>query len=367
MERLEEVQIKLTRVRNFLEEKKLKAVLLKTQPNFSWLTGGGLNMVGVVTEMGVTSLLITQEAQYVIANRIEAKRMMVEEGLEDLGFTLLEHEWYEDRELELVKEIVGDVPVGCDVSAYGFINIGAQFKPLRYELTAAEIERYKFLGEKVSTAIERVLLSVKPGDTEAEITGRLSAELWKDRIDPAGYMAAADERARLYRHPIPTMNKVQKYLMLCINARYKGLITTITRLVHFGPVPSSLLNQYRDNVEIECIMIANTRIGEEMRRPLLAGIEAYARMGYHEEWKLHHQGGPMGYYARDIRVTPATSELVRENQAFCWNPTISGTKSEDGFIITSQGIIMITKPVLFPTLKLEVEGQEFVRPGILTL
>jgi len=365
MERLQEIQGKLMKVRSFLAEREINAVLLKKQPNFCWLTAGGLNMVGIATEVGVTSLLVTKDAHYVIANRIEAERMMREEELEALGFTLLAYEWYEDQELELVKKITGNTPVGCDVSIGGLKNIDSQFKFLRYELTAQEVERYLFLGSKVSLAIEKVLMEVSPGDTEAEITGRLSAELWQDRIDPTGYMAAADERAYLYRHPIPTMNRVKNYLMLCVNARYKGLITTVTRLVHFGSAPDSLLTQYRNNVEIECVMMANTRIGSEVRVPFLAGLEVYKNLGLPEEWKLHHQGGAMGYYARDIRVTPDSTDLVCRNQAFCWNPTISGTKSEDGFIVTPEGPVMITKPVLFPALKLEVDGQEFVKPAIL--
>lgn len=75
----------------------------------------------------------------------------------------------------------------------------------------------------------------------------------------------------------------------------------------------------------------------------------------------------MGYYERDIRVTPDCQQIVRKNQAFCWNPTISGTKSEDGFIVTENGPIMITKPFIFPTLKIEVEGVSFVKPDLLVL
>jgi len=367
MERLQEVKEKLTRVRNFMESNDIKVVLIKKQPNFTWLTAGGLNMVGIATEAGVTSLLVTHNEHYCISNRIEAARMMDEEGLNSLGFKLLSYEWYEDRELELVKEVTGGVKIGCDVSVGGYINVDSGIKELRYELTQGEIERYLFMGNKLSLAIEKVLTEIKPEESEAEITGRLCAELWKDRIDPVGYMAAADERAKLYRHPIPTMNRVRKYLMLCINARYKGLVTTITRLAHFGDIPESLLKQYQKNVEIECIMITNTRIGEEIRVPLLAAIEEYKKIGLPEEWKLHHQGGSMGYYARDIRVSLKNNELIRKNQAFCWNPTISGTKSEDGFIVTPDGPVMITKPVIFPTLKLNINGHDFTRPAILSL
>ncbi len=44
---------------------------------------------------------------------------------------------------------------------------------------------------------------------------------------------------------------------------------------------------------------------------------------------------------------------------------MSGTKSEDGFIAQKEGFVFITKPVLFPTLKIQAEGINFVRPNIL--
>ncbi len=72
MKRLDEVLLKHRRVADLLAQKDLDAVVLKKQPNFSWLTGGGLNMVGIASEMGVTSLLITKDCRYVLANRIAA-------------------------------------------------------------------------------------------------------------------------------------------------------------------------------------------------------------------------------------------------------------------------------------------------------
>lgn len=365
MQRKQEVDIKLQRVRELLKKKGLDALLIKKQPNFSWLTAGGLNMVGITTEVGATSLLITHSDCYVIASRIEAGRMMQEEGLENLGFTLLDYEWYDNKEMDLVREVVGTGRIGGDLAVPGVENLTTDINRMRYSLTEGEIQRYLFLGDKVSEAVEKTLTEVEAGDTEAEITGRLAARLWKHRIDPTGYMAAADERVRLYRHPIPTMNKVKKYLMLCVNARYQGLIVTITRLVHFGPISAELKKQYRDNVEIECRMIAKTKIGTPMNVPFLAAIDLYESMGYHGEWKLHHQGGAMGYYGRDTRVNHGTDEIIQPNQAFCWNPSISGTKSEDGFIVTPDGPIMITHPVIFPTMEMEIEGIKFSRPDIL--
>ncbi len=364
MERKEEVRIKLERVRNFLRENDLSAMLVKKQPNFSWITAGGVNFVGMATEMGVTSVLITEKDQFVIANKIEAKRMRDEEV--DNMFEVLEYEWYEDREMEIVKKIVGDGKVGCDAVLPETQFVDNTFKKLRYELTEGEIERYLYLGEKLSKIVEEILMyETKPGETEIEVAGKISAKLWKEGIEPTAFMIASDERIRNYRHPISKNKKIEKLVMASVNARYKGLIATMTRMAHFGKIPESLRKQYKDNVEIECIMITKTKIGEEMRIPVLSAIEEYEKRGYKDEWKLHHQGGSMGYYPRDIRVTPTTMERVYRNQAFCWNPSITGTKSEDGFIITEKGPIMITKPVIFPTLRVEVEDMTFIKPDML--
>ena len=59
-----EILEKEGRVRDFLCSKGLKALLLKRQANFSWVTCGGLNVVGITTEFGATSLLITEDAKY---------------------------------------------------------------------------------------------------------------------------------------------------------------------------------------------------------------------------------------------------------------------------------------------------------------
>ncbi len=364
----EEFLVKEKRLIGLLEAQNLKAILLKKQANFSWLTGGSLNMVGIATEMGVTSILVTKEARYLIANKIEAARMMDEEGLKELGFELLEYEWHVEREAELVRKIAGDLSqVGADVGFGQCRNLDAELKKLRYSLTENEIERYLFLGEKLSQAVEKVMLRIKPGDTECEIAGRIGAELWKGRIDPTGFMVAADDRIYLYRHPIPTERMIKRYVMVSVNARYKGLITTITRLLHFGKPEAKLLKQFQDNLEIDCRMAEATKPGVPAKVPFEVGLETYRKLGYQDEWQLHHQGGAMGYYARDIKVTSETNEVIFENQAYCWNPSISGTKTEDGIIVTANGQLFITKPVIYPKVELEVNGTTMIKPGLLII
>ena len=105
MNRLAEVEFKLVRVRQMMREAGLAAAIFKTQANFAWLTAGGNNAVGIATELGAMSILVTAEDRYVITNAIEARRAMEEEALGELGFKLLSFDWFESRELELAREV----------------------------------------------------------------------------------------------------------------------------------------------------------------------------------------------------------------------------------------------------------------------
>lgn len=368
MTRIEELQEKEKRLLQLMATSGLEGVLLKKQANFSWLTAGGYNRVGLATETGVTSLLVTRTGRYVIANRIEMRRMLVEEGLDELGFEPLQHEWYEDREMELVKKIVPDASkVGSDSEGTATIPIEGAIKKLRYRLTSAEIERFCFLGEKASIAVEKVMLGVRPGDSELEIAGRFGPELWRHSIDLPGVLVAADDRIYSYRHPIPTPKLLQRHLMVAVNARYKGLVLSLTRMLHFGRPTPALAKQFRKNLEIECRMIAATKPGTALTAPLEAAQAAYAEFGSNQEWQLHHQGGGIGYTGRDFKVIPGMAGVVEENQAFCWNPTITGTKTEDSFIARTGGALILSFPVAFPAETVTVGGNSYARPGLLVI
>jgi len=110
--------------------------------------------------------------------------------------------------------------------------------------------------------------------------------------------------------------------------------------------------------------MAHTRPGTPARDVLQKGIEAYKGKGFPEEWKLHHQGGSIGYVPREYRVNFKTPDIIQENQPFTWNPSITGTKSEDTILATSKGPEMITYPILYPTLSMTVGGISFTRPAI---
>jgi Xaa-Pro aminopeptidase len=348
-----------------MEQLKLDGILLRKQCNFSWLTAGGLNLVGIATEMGVSSLLITPEKEYVICNNIESPRMEQEEKLVEQGYEIRSFKWYNDQERQIIEELTKGGKVGCDAAFPGTEDISKQFNPLRYSLTPWEVERYKEVGFLTSKAIEETAKTIEPGNKECEIIGRLAEHLWANRLDFITTFCAADERISNFRHPIATEETIKNRAMLCVNARKWGLIISLTRFVQFGKVPEELQKKYDANVYIDCVMMANTFPGRPAVEAFNKGIEAYRTTGYTEEYQLHHQGGSIGYAGRDYKVNFNSTEIVQENQGFAWNPSITGTKSEDTMLATSEGPLLLSKPVIFPELTLEVGGYTFTRPAIL--
>jgi Xaa-Pro aminopeptidase len=151
-------------------------------------------------------------------------------------------------------------------------------------------------------------------------------------------LVAADTRISRFRHPIPRGERIRERAMVVVCAERGGLYANLTRMVDFVP-PDDELRRRRD----ACDTILR-RLRSEATRPRRTLAEVfedctrfYAEAGYPHEWRLHHQGGLTGYATREVVATPHTALPIQSNQAFAWNPSITGTKSEETFILTEAG------------------------------
>jgi Xaa-Pro dipeptidase len=362
-----EITEKRRRLTGLMDRLGLDGVLLRKQSNYSWYTAGRLNLVGAATELGVASILVTRDHQYILCNAIELKRIDGEDRLGEQDFEFRSYPWYDEREAGSAAEIVKGGKLGCDSAFPDATDISKELNPLRWSLTSWEIERYRELGRLASKAAEETCAAVRPGDKECQVIGRLAERLWADRVDYITVLAAADERISQLRHPIPTEKKIEKRLMLSVNARKWGLIVSLTRFVQFGKLPAELKKRYEDCVYVDSVLMANTIPGKPVLDAFTAGLAAYKEKGFEKEYELHHQGGSIGYQGRDYKVNFKSTEVVQENQGFTWNPSITGTKSEDVMLATSKGALLITRPVIYPKLRMSAGGQSFERPAILEL
>jgi antitoxin VapB len=207
----------------------------------------------------------------------------------------------------------------------------------------------------------------QPGETEHQIAARLDFESRNRGIQPIVNLIATDERIFAYRHPLPTFKKLNRYAMLVLCGRRWGLVCSITRLVHFGSIPEELRRKADAVAKVDAALIAATRPGNNLSQVFQRGVEAYADNGFLDEWKLHHQGGPAGYEPREYIATPATKDAVIIGQAFAWNPSITGAKSEDTIQIGEFDNEILTAIPGWPIVEVEVDGKIYPRPAILEL
>ena len=153
--------------------------------------------------------------------------------------------------------------------------------------------------------------------------------------------------------------------MLVVGGSKWGLGISATRLVHFGELPAELADKHTAVCQVDAAFILETRPGAAVKDIFNKATELYKETGYPDEWRRHHQGGATGYTPRDYKGGQESSQIVREDQAFAWNPSITGTKSEDTTIARADQTEIISQAEAWPMLEVDYQGQKIARPDIL--
>ncbi|MBC7806225.1 MAG: M24 family metallopeptidase [Akkermansiaceae bacterium] len=364
----EEIREKDRRIVAFLAEQNLSGLIITGTRNFAWATCGRDNHVVKGSDGGVGHALYTADGgKYILCDNIEEARLKEEEGLEAQGFRFVTGAWHTFDPGAEAARITGSGTLAADTMMGGAkltIVDGSELAPLRYELTPAEIERYKWLGSVTGEAMTVTAQAIDPGMTEHEVGAVLDHFLQDEGVTPYLTLVASDERIAKYRHPIPTDKAVERLVMYVTCAQAFGLIACATRIVSFGSIGSDLKKRHEACCLVDTVFNLSSKPGASIADVFEAGQEAYAARGYGDEWGLHHQGGATGYAGRDYKAVPGMAQTVRQNQAFAWNPSITGTKTEDTIIATADGPVVLTPAPDFPTVKVETSLGVMDRPAI---
>ena len=328
------------RLRELMERLELGALLLRRSANFAWYTNGGDNRVDRASPLGVADVLITLDGEYIFTNNIEAPRMREEQTP---GFEVVEHSWYED-EAATIRQVVGDVSLGTDFSLEGTPDVSSEVAHLRYVLDSDALERYRKVGADAAAAVTEAAGTLEPGMSERETAANLAAACRRRGLFSSVLLAAADDRIASYRHPIPHGEIIGRRAMLVVSAERGGLYANVTQMVHFEE-PNGELKQRQKACEaiLQQMREEATTSGRTLADAFADCQRFYAEAGFPEEWKLHHQGGMTGYASREIIATPQTHQEIRVGQAFAWNPSITGAKAEETFVLTESGPDVITR------------------------
>jgi antitoxin VapB len=360
---MSEFSHKINLLRDLAARHDLEAVLLQRASNFAWITCGASAYINTASGLAEAALLVTADRQVLITNNIEAPRLEEEEALTAQGWEFRVGPWY--RAGEAVADLTRGMKIGADLPLPGAFNLMDVIPHLRANLTPEEGERFRALGSLCAQAIDAAARSVRPGQSEHAIAGLLAGEAEGRGVQATVNLIATDERIFDFRHPLPTAKKLTRYAMLVLCGRKQGLVCSVTRFVHFGRLPDEIRRKAEALARVDAAMIAATRPGRRLGEIFRDAIAAYARQGYADEWQKHHQGGPAGYEPREYIATPDSPEQVLPGQVYAWNPSITGTKSEDTILIGESGNEILTSIPAWPAMTVEVDGGTLERPAIL--
>lgn len=344
---------KLEKVRAWLDQAGFDGALFRTQPEVAWVTDGLTDPVVRNEEPGLVWALVTRTEAVLITTNIEEPRLRAEENT--AGFELHTVPWHSPGGLaQAVTGRAGSLRLASDPD---------ELAVLRMPLTTFEAERHGKLGLDTASALEAALHSWHPSERECDVAARIAAALEERLIFPSVLLVGGAERRLAFRHPITSTAVTGRNVLAVVVGVRHGLNVACSRTVAAGQPDAELAARHLAACAVEIAMIDATRPGATWESAVAAGMAAYAREGFPDEWRSHVQGGPIGYLSREFDVVPGSARAqtaIGLGDAFAWNPTVRGAKSEDTFVVGADGPVPITNTANWPT----VAGG---RPGILII
>jgi Xaa-Pro aminopeptidase len=328
-ERRRQVQRRLDRVRAICEARGGGVAVLASRANVAWLTAGGQHHVVLSSATGVGRLAVTPDSATLVAPSIEVDRLEHEE-IGGLGINTVAVPWWQDNVVGAAIESLADGrPVLDDAALEG------DLRGERSILENADIERLAVLGRAAEQAVTDAIAAIERGATEDELAASLLGRLVGIRAPVV--LVAADERIERFRHPLPGGQRIGGRVMLVLVGEAWGLHVALTRIRELEEPPTYLADRMRDVLEVERAMIDATTPGATLGDVVRAAQAAYAKAGYPDEWRDHHQGGTIAYNGREVVATPGDATVIEPGMAFAWNPSIAGAKAEDTFVLMASG------------------------------
>ncbi|MFO7976735.1 MAG: hypothetical protein R6V12_19145, partial [Candidatus Hydrogenedentota bacterium] len=234
---LELFRVRIGLLQAFLKDHKYDGILLTRADNFAMATAGKRNYVSLCSDMGASSLFVTQKGEaYFVGNNIEEARVIAEE-LRPYGCEIRSFMWFEDSAAALVQREFSGTLVSDDGSVGK--NVNGEMAYIRSLLTVNELEKYRHLGKLASETVTAAVEGAAEGMTEADIAAILIGEGAKRRCQVPIALIAADRRITKFRHPLPTTApllpdrmqeaQVRGYVMIVLSLLKEGLIVSVTR------------------------------------------------------------------------------------------------------------------------------------------
>lgn len=325
------VRERLEAVRDLLSRHSAGGIVLSARRDFAWLTAGGQNHVLASAADGVAPIVVTGDAAVVLAPVNEYDRIMDEE-ISGLPLRIEAVPWWQPDARE---GAVGALVQGRRLLEP--VDVAAELESLRTVLSAAEHARLEWLAGAVIDAVARVAADVVDGTSEDEVAAGIVGRLAAVGARLPVILVAADGRIDRYRHPLSAGARIRQRVMVVAVAERWGLHVAHTQFVELDERPADVGRRAAGLSEVLAAMRSATVPGQTLGDVLAAARRAYEKTGLDDEWSRHHQGGTIGYQARERIATPGDPTPVRPGMAFAWNPSAVGFKREETLFLDARG------------------------------
>ncbi len=367
---LPELDNKNKRLLDLLDRLHLDGVLLTDRANFRWISGGRDNAQSAAWPSPAASILFTRAERTCLASSLATARMEAEEMM-GLGWKTVSYPWDNRPAAQKVaRDLIGSKRIAADADLFG-LNLPplpTAFDELKLVLTDGEIARYREGAKRTTAAVQAASRELRPGQTEHDIAGVVEHHLHRQGVTPTRVWATADDRATRFVFAPPTELKTLQCVVIVVSADYRGLVCTMTRMVHFGPPSADFRKRFQAVSNLDAALILSTRIGRSLAE--FGGIiqQVCTQEGYPNSAGAFHPGGVSGYGICDISAGPEATWALRENQSIAWTPTLPGVRTGDTLLLTAKGPEMLTQiQGDWPKLVGHHGGQTLPRPDVLVL
>jgi Xaa-Pro dipeptidase len=359
-----EIAEKERRVRYFLNEYRLDALILSRRENFAWFTCGSDSTLALSWPEGGATLVITPVKKYLVAYSTDIAHFM-EEEVRGQGFEAIAPRPYTGSTIGEIEKLISGRRTASDMPLPGAKVMAEEIIRLHYPLTRHEIARYHEVGSESGEVMQTVATELQPGESELQIAGRL-LKAYKERgFHIHVLLVGADARVARHRHPFPTFNRLDKYALLAMAVSKYGLHVLCSRMVHFGSPPSELVDKHRAVATIHAHMVANCVPGNPFAELHALQRRLFDELGYPDEWNRHFQGGMTGYNLVDASFLTDPKRSAESGQAFGWFITITGVKTEETCVIAGGSAQILSYSPDWPTISIQAGNRMVAIPDIL--
>lgn len=344
---------RVLKLRQAMEERNLRAMLVTSPVNRRYLTGftGSAGYV-LITETG--SFFLT-DFRYMTQASEQAK-----------GFTVIEHAV---QVMDTVKELLQ----GEQISELGFeqdyVTFGThgtyaeQLEPIKLVPVSGIIEKLRIIKDEgeievmqraadlADAAFAHVLPLIKPGVTERELDLELEFFMRKHGAASSSFdtiVASGERSAMPHGRASDKVIRENELITFDFGALLDGYCSDLTRTVATGNLQPQLKEIYDIVLEAQLHTLEHIKAGMTGREADALARDIISKYGYGDQFG-HSTGHGLGMEVHEApRLSKLSDDVLRPGMVVTVEPGIylpglGGVRIEDDIVIMADGIRVLTK------------------------